>query len=130
MSGLTPSREDYLKAVDLLAGDGEAASVTALAARMRVTKASASLAVSDLERLGLVTRRGDRRFSLTDEGKRQARKVEDRYDVLFRFFTDILQLDRSVAGQEACRWEHALNEESMQAMRRLVGESAAYPEGK
>ena len=129
MSGLTPSREDYLKAVDWLAGNGETASVTDLAARMCVTKASASLAVSDLERLGLVTRRGDRRFSLTDEGKRQARKVEDRYDILYRFFTGVLQLDRSVAGQEACRWEHALNEESVQAMRRLVGESAVCPEG-
>lgn len=130
MSGLTPSREDYLKAVDSLAVDGEAASVTALAARMSVTKASASLAVSDLERLGLVMRLGDRRFSLTDEGKKQARKVEDRYDILYRFFTDVLQLDRSVAGQEACRWEHSLNEESVQAMRRLVGESSACPEGE
>ena len=122
MTELSQSREEYLKAIDGLARCGGAATVTGLAARMSVTKASASLAVTDLERLGLARRTSSRRIALTEAGASAVALLLGRYEIIQAYFAKVLGVSPHTAARTACILEHLLCEEILQAMDKQLHE--------
>lgn len=121
MTGLSRSKQEYLKTIHTLARGGAGACVTDIAARMAVTKASASRAVSELASLGLAYRAANRRVGLTPQGLALVRELSGRYDVIYRFLREVLRLSCETSAGEACALEHLLGEDSVCAMRRMLG---------
>ena len=106
---LSPSLEDYLKTI--LQG-GPAITVSVIAARLNVSKASAVEAVHKLCALGLTTHRRYGPVSLTPRGLTVARNIVARHRAFTAWLTTALGVPRPLAERDACVLEHGLSPET------------------
>ena len=67
-------------------------------------------------------------IELTEEGLYIARRTMTRHNLLSRFLTDILGIDREQAENDACAMEHFLSESSMERLAAFFEFLAACPE--
>jgi DtxR family transcriptional regulator, Mn-dependent transcriptional regulator len=116
---LTGALEDYLESIYELLLEHPFARVRDIAHARRVRAASVSPALKRLAAMGLVNYERREYVTLTEEGKREARRVYARHNLLTRFFHEILQMDREAASEEACAIEHCLSDEGMDRMVRF-----------
>lgn len=110
---LSHSLEDYLEAMVDLAG-GSHASVRAvdIAAKLGVSKASVSKAVSNLKEKGYVDQPYYGDITLTEEGYAYGSAIWKKHNLLFRFLTELVGIDPETANYEACQMEHGISAES------------------
>ncbi len=114
---INESVENYLKQIlILLERKGYARSVD-IAAGLNVTKGSVSIAMQKLRKNGYINMGSDNLISLTDKGYVIAKKIHDRHRMLTRFLVR-LGVPEKIAGEDACRIEHDLSEESYAAICR------------
>ena len=113
---LTNVKEDYLKAVLIIQEKQCIVRSVDVAHFLQVSKASVSIAVTDLRQTGHLTMHKDFSLHLTDTGLTIVRKIYERHC----FFRDKLiaaGIDRQTADADACRIEHAISEESFQKLK-------------
>jgi DtxR family Mn-dependent transcriptional regulator len=116
MKSLTPNMEMYLKTIFEITGDGGQPRVKTIAQRLGVTMPSVSGAIETLQKKGLVehTPYGD--VKLTVKGRRAARQVKDRNDLIYRFLLDVLKLPPATATRDACVLEHVMSPKTMERL--------------
>lgn len=109
------SHEDYLEAIVMLGGS-QTQSVRSvdIAAKMGVSKASVSKAVTSLRNSGMLEQPYYGDITLTDDGYAYGCAVLKRHEMLTRFLTEKVGLSKQVAEEEACQMEHAISDESFQ----------------
>lgn len=109
------SHEDYLEAIVMLGGS-QTQSVRSvdIAAKMGVSKASVSKAVTSLKNSGMLEQPYYGDITLTDDGYAYGCAVLKRHEMLMRFLTEKVGLSKQVAEEEACQMEHAISDESFQ----------------
>lgn len=109
------SHEDYLEAIVMLGGS-QTQSVRSvdIAAKMGVSKASVSKAVTSLKNSGMLEQPYYGDITLTDDGYAYGCAVSKRHEMLTRFLTEKVGLSKQVAEEEACQMEHAISDESFQ----------------
>jgi len=112
--------EDYLKAIAVLKRRNGKATVTALSRMIGVKKSSVYRSLKRLTDDELVTheRYGD--IDLTPQGKKMADEICHRHSVLFKFFTEVLDVAPATAIDDACRMEHVLSSEIIEQIEALV----------
>ena len=110
---LTPNMEMYLKTILEITGDGGQPRVKAIAERLGVTMPSVSGAVENLQRKGLVEHSPYGTVKLTGKGRRTARRVKDRNDLIYEFLRDVLRLPQDIASQDACELEHVVSRQTL-----------------
>jgi DtxR family Mn-dependent transcriptional regulator len=124
---LTQSQEDYLETIyDLIQARGEA-TISRIARRLNVAKPSVVKAIKRLSDMGLVSHEPYGDVVLTKDGAGIAEAVRMRHDLLLRFLTDFLGVNRKRAEEDACLLEHNLSEcatERLIAFIELNGENA------
>ena len=109
------SAEDYLEQIlILLEKKGHARSVD-IAAGLNVSKPSVSVAMKKLRENGYINMSSDNMISLTDKGYAIARKIYDRHQKLTKYLIQI-GVPEEIAGEDACKIEHDLSEESFAAI--------------
>lgn len=116
MKILMTSREDYLKAIFVLSTKMSVVRSVDLAHYLRYSKASISRAVSLLSEEGYLLSDTDG-LHLTETGKALAEKTYHKY----HFFSDFLitlGVSPDTAHEDACRMEHAISDESFEALKR------------
>lgn len=118
--GLSPSLEMYLKAIYLLCGDDRAARVGEIAQALRVSMPSVSGAVQKLGERGLIRHRRYRGVALTEKGRSIAAELTQKWELLARFFSEVLAVDPNVARADACRMEHVVSAETLAQLLRFV----------
>ena len=106
---LTPNMEMYLKTIFEIVDEGSDPRVKTIADRLGVKMPSVTGALETLRVRGLVShdRYGDVR--LTARGRRTAREVKDRNDLLHKFLLDVLKLPPETAARDACVLEHVVS---------------------
>jgi DtxR family Mn-dependent transcriptional regulator len=114
MKTLTANMEMYLKTIFEIGGDGGQPRVKTIAQRLGVTMPSVSGAIENLQKKGLVehTPYGDVR--LTTKGRRVARQVKERNDLIYRFLLDVLKLPPATATRDACVLEHVMSPKTLE----------------
>jgi DtxR family Mn-dependent transcriptional regulator len=117
---LSPSMEDYLEAVLALIRTGQVARVRDIAGRLGVGMSSVSRALRALGAKGLVNYDPYQVVTLTDEGRRLGESVDRRHAVLGEFLTDVLGVAPAVAQANACRIEHAIDDEVLERLRKFM----------
>lgn len=113
---LHASGEDYLEAILILRKKIGMVRSVDLARHMGYAKPSISHAVSNLQKGGFLLKDEDGFLHLTESGQETAEKIYDRHC----FFTDLLigmGVSKETAGQDACRIEHVISEESFQKLK-------------
>ncbi len=117
--GIHESGEMYLESIFvLLQGRGHVRSVD-VSEYMGYSKPSVSRAMGLLKSGGYILIDGDGYITLTPEGEDVARKIYERHTILSGFLQH-LGVSQQTAAEDACRLEHAISDESFEAIKRHV----------
>ena len=113
---ITKSNEDYLEAILMIRQQtGQCRSID-VASHLNVSKPSVSVAVANLEKMGLVVMEPTHELKLTRTGMRYAKRVLERH----RLLTAVLEqlgVSGAIAEEDACRIEHDISQESYDALK-------------
>ena len=86
---------------------------------MGYSKPSVSRAVGLLKQGGYIETDRSGHITLTEEGVRVAQKIYERHTVLTEFLVS-LGVDAAVAAEDACKLEHAISDQSLNAIKALI----------
>lgn len=120
MKKLTFAMENYLEAIYELSREGTGARVSDIAGRLGVTKASTNRAMATLSDKGLVITEKYKEVFLTEAGRKLAEHTSKKHHIIQRFFTEILNIDPSIADKDACSIEHVISSNSIDAMEKFL----------
>ena len=120
---LTPSMENYLKAIFTLRQAHERVRCSDIAERMKVTLPSVSRAVKELSKKKCLLKKDDGTLSLTEQGQQIAQQIYEKH----QFFTRQLieaGVPHDIAAQDACRLEHVISETSFNKLKEAAWTNA------
>jgi len=117
---LTPSLEDYLKAIYALHQMDSSVRLIDISERMSVSKPSVSNAVSQLSDMGLVEHIKFCPIQLTDNGIETAKSLVSRHETIKLFLMRVLNIGEALAGSEACAIEHRICDVTLDKMASLI----------
>jgi len=127
---LTRSKQDYVKALLVLAPAGEPVGTSRLAARLKVSAPSVTNMLARLAREGLVTHTPRAGARLTARGRREALGMVRRHRILETFLVRVLGLAGSEVHADAEVLEHHVSDRVLAAIDRLVGHPDHDPHGR
>ena len=104
--------EDYLETIYALTRKNGVARVGEIANKLKVKSSSVNSALKLLSGKGFVIHQKYGYTRLTKQGERIASEVQEKHDILFRFLTECLMLDKLAAQEEACCIEHAISQQT------------------
>jgi DtxR family Mn-dependent transcriptional regulator len=126
---LTPSVEDYLKAIYHLSSQGGFAATRDIAGSLEVSPPSVSGMVKRLSETGLIEHVPYRGVQLTSQGRRAALKMIRRHRILEVYLTQALGYDWDGVHEEAERLEHAVSDTLIERMAHALGDPHYDPHG-
>ena len=86
---------------------------------MGYSKPSVSRAIGLLKNGGYVVSDRDGYLTLTEEGKELAEKIYNRHNLL-KCFLEKLGVSEQTASEDACKMEHILSDESIEAIKNFT----------
>ena len=113
------SGEMYLETIHVLfKKNGHVRSID-ISEHMGYSKPSVSRAMSILKANGYILMDKDGSITLTEEGLAIANKIYERHTMLSKLLTK-LGVDPEVAAEDACKMEHAISDETLNAIKKFV----------
>jgi DtxR family Mn-dependent transcriptional regulator len=116
-------KEDYLRVIYELYEDRKGVRSVEIAKKLNISKASVSEMLRKLASENLVKIKPYSKIFLTVRGKGEAERLFDKHFVIKNFVKKILGHDDKKAREEAHKLEHALSEESVEIISKLMDES-------
>ena len=113
------SAENYLEAILMLTREKGAVRSLDVAEYMGFSKPSVSRAVGLLKNGGFITVDKDGHLLLTEIGQEVAEKICDRHTLLTTLLIQ-LGVSEETAANDACKIEHAISDESFEAIKNHV----------
>ena len=98
---ISKSLEEYLKTMYILQKQNGNIRVTDIAEKMNCSKPSVNKAINNLKSENLVNYESYGTIELTTEGKSLARKILEKYDIVYLFLKEVLNLEDEFAKTEA-----------------------------
>ena len=117
---LTPSLEDYLKAIYILSVSKREVRPSDIAELMDVRLPSVSEAIKRLAKMGLIQKERYGNIILTQQGYELALNLLRRHQIIARFLQEFLGLPPEDAHREACIIEHSISEETLARLNMIV----------
>ncbi len=110
------SGEMYLETIYVLCKSMDTVRSVDVAEHMDYSKPSVSRAMGLLKNGGFIEIAPSGAITLTETGAQVARKIYERHTLLTRFLIE-LGVSPEVAGEDACKMEHAISDESFEAIK-------------
>jgi Mn-dependent DtxR family transcriptional regulator len=123
---VTESMEDYLECIFDLENTKGYACVSDVAEALRLNRASTSIMVKRLGKLGFLRYEPYRGFALTPEGRRVAEKIRKRHAMLAELFQQ-MGLDPREYISDIEGLEHHLSDRAFRRLTELSGHLRAHP---
>ena len=114
---LQESGEMYLESILVLSKKLSGVRSVDISEYMNYSKPSVSRAVNLLKNGGYIAIDEDNHITLTETGLEIAEKIYTRHTVMTRMLVR-LGVSEEIAAEDACRMEHAISDESFEAIRR------------
>ena len=114
---LQESGEMYLESIYRLCQKSGTVRSVDISEYMGYSKPSVSRAVNLLKNGGYIAMDGDNYITLTEQGLEIAQKIYDRHTILTELLVR-LGVPEEIATADACRMEHAISDESFEAIKR------------
>ncbi len=114
------SGEMYLETIYVLGQKQQNVRSIDVAEEMGFSKPSVSRGVSILKQQGYLTVDGNGFLELTDSGMDLAKKIYERHTILTEALVR-LGVDPEIAQQDACKMEHIISDETLNAFKRHLG---------
>lgn len=118
---LQESGEMYLESIYVLSQKLGAVRSIDISEYMGYSKPSVSRAVSLLKNGGYIVMNEENLITLTESGLEIAQKIYDRHTLLTELLTR-LGVSQKTAAEDACKMEHAISDESYEAIRKHLME--------
>jgi Mn-dependent DtxR family transcriptional regulator len=125
-SGVTESMEDYLECIFDLENTKGYACVSDVAEALRLNRASTSIMVKRLGKLGFLRYEPYRGFALTPEGIRVAEKIRKRHAMLTELF-ELMGLDHREHHSDIEGLEHHLSDRAFRRFAELANHLRRHP---
>ena len=116
---LQESGQMYLETILILSKENSHVRSIDVCEYMGFSKPSVSRAVGLLKNGGYISVDKDGYITLTDEGRKTAQKIYDRHKVLTDFLMS-LGVKEEIASADACKIEHHISDESLDAIKRAL----------
>lgn len=114
------SQEMYLETIlQLVIEKGSVRSID-VARKLGYSKPSVSRAIKLLERNEFLVRGSGGEIRLTPEGQAEAERVYAAHRLLTEFFIQALKLPKEIAEEDACRIEHVISKETIDAVKKYL----------
>ena len=120
------SAENYLETILMLQRQNGFVRSVDVANALDYTKASISRAMRILKENGYIVIARSGQIELTEKGIKKAEDVYERHTLIAQYLEIILGLDTKTAEQDACRIEHVISIDAVEAMRRCLKEKMGY----
>lgn len=114
------SGEMYLETIYVLSQKQQNVRSIDVAEEMGFSKPSVSRGVSILKQQGYLTVDGNGFLELTDSGMDLAKKIYERHTILTEALVR-LGVNPEIAQQDACKMEHIISDETLNAFKRHMG---------
>ena len=108
--GLTQSLEIYLKTIHDLVEINGVARVSEIARRLDVKNSSVTNAIRVLAEKKLINYRPYKSITMTENGKKESREIVRKYDLLRRFFEDVLRIEPEEARVSSDKMMHSISD--------------------
>ncbi|MEO0019402.1 MAG: metal-dependent transcriptional regulator [candidate division WOR-3 bacterium] len=128
-TALGESQENYLEAILILGEKQRPVRIKDIARFLNVSRPAVVAAIGILAQKGLVRHEHYGGVELTAKGRLCADGVYQRHLLLERFLREVIGVSREVAQRDACRLEHALSQETIRGLRRLMQSHRLEPKG-
>lgn len=115
---LSPSKEEYLKAIYKLSEKAQAVRSIDLAVYLEVSKPSVNHAVTILQEEGLVVKPLGGEIHLTDEGHKQGQIITAKFHLIKQFLITCCNINERTASEDACKIEHLISDETAIALEK------------
>ena len=116
---LQESGEMYLETILVLSRTQSVVRSVDVSEHMGFSKPSVSRAVSLLRQNGYIEVSPEGYLTLTEQGRDVAEKIYERHTVLTGFLIQ-LGVDPEVARQDACKMEHGISDQSLNALKHFI----------
>ena len=117
------SREMYLEVIYRLEQkSGKVLSID-IAKELGYSKPSISRAMGVLKKAGYITHTPYGDVTLTDEGRKKAKKIYMSHHLLTNFLIQTLGIDADTAEADACKIEHVISEQTLNAIKAYMQEN-------
>lgn len=110
---LTMSMEDYLEAIYEISLAKKVVRVRDIASRMNVKMPTVTSMLKSLSSRDLVDYEKYEYVELSRKGRKVAKEMHRRHEVLRKFLSGVLKIDLQTADEEACKMEHALSSSTL-----------------
>src|SRR5918912_330100 len=125
----TPTTEEYLEIIYMMAAEGQTVKGVRLAESLRVSRPTVTATLRRMASDGLVKRNAKKEVQLTKKGFKTADDLQRRHRIVERWLTDVLGFDWAQSDAEAHRLEHAVSDEVAERLNELLGRPATCPHG-
>ena len=113
------SAENYLETILILSQGGNRVRSIDIVNKLEFSKPSVSVAMKNLRESGYITVDDDGYIVLTESGRRIAETMYERH-VLISDWLISLGVDQQTALNDACKMEHAMSQQSFQAIKKHI----------
>ncbi len=110
------SSEMYLETIYLLEQQHGHAHGVDIAVKLNVSKASVTKAVKNLKTDGFINHESYGTITLTSRGKELSENIYLKHKLIARFLIDSLGVSSGVAAANACKMEHIISDELIEAI--------------
>ncbi len=117
---LSNSLEEYLKTIYILKNTEKQVRVTDIAKKLKISKPSVNRALNNLKDLELIEYEAYGDIVLTKAGDELAKDIIKRYSTLKLFLTEVLEIDKDVAEDEAKAMKHAISEDTVKKLENYI----------
>jgi len=113
------SAENYLETILILGRDGSPVRSIDVVNELEFAKPSVSVAMKNLRSSGHIAVDAAGHITLTESGRKVAETMYERHISLSDWLIS-LGVDRATAVNDACKMEHAMSEQSFEAIKRHI----------
>lgn len=117
---LSPSREEYLKAIYKLSEMTQLVRSIDIAEYLGVSRPSVHNAVTRLQEEGLVIKPLGGAIQLTEEGCKKGKIITAKFRILRYFLNSCCNVSEPTASADACKMEHIISDESIFALKKYL----------
>ena len=118
------SREMYLEVIYNIEQKNEVIRSIDVAKTLGYSKPSVNRAINKLKDDGLIAQEPYGHITMTDEGRELAKKIKNKHIYLTEYLRLSLGLDVEAAERDACRMEHVVSKETMDAVKKYVHQNS------
>lgn len=117
--GVTKSAEDYLETILILSKRLPVVRSVDIANEIGYKKSSVSIAMRNLEDTNRIVFSNEGYITLTDEGMEIAQRILEKHEFFLNWFMG-MGIPERTAREDACKIEHALSEDTFEAIKEYV----------